>query len=161
MSRPPKALALALTEPLRDDVGFDTGHVVVRPISFVHYARAQVRESEVRDRCKDACKDCPGPDAPDGCLTRRFPTVVAGRADWPMCPLGMLRNETWNEVCEVFVASKYAPSAVRPERQSAWVRDALNHLYAAIRREDDARAKASTKPSTANLWGRREPPGAG
>lgn len=119
------------------------------------YALAQVRAEEVRRACAGPCKGCPGPEAADGCLTRKFPQVVAGRADWPMCPQGMLRVRTWEEVTDLFVAAKVSPIG-GPEERPAFVQDCLVHLFAAVRNEDERKTREAQKGAGGpNFSGRR------
>lgn len=117
------------------------------------YALAQARADEVRAACETPCRGCPGPEAEDGCLSRKHPQVVAGRADWPMCPLGMLRVRAWEDVVDLFVVAKMSPIG-GPEERPAFVQDALVHLYAAVRIEDERRAK-DAQSGGPNFSGRR------
>jgi len=115
-----------------------------------------VRAEDVRAACKGACADCPGPEAEDGCLTRRHPSIVAGRSDWPMCPQGMLGARTWQECVELFVAAKVSPIG-HPEDRPAFVQDALVSLFAAVRNDDERRHKEASKGGGGgpNFSGRR------
>lgn len=133
---------------------------LAEPIRFDLYALAQMREAEVRSRCKEPCAECPGPLARDGCLTRKFPAVVGGRADWPFCPWGMLRTPAWADFVETYFVSKVAATALEPRRQSAWVRRAAAELLAAIRKNDEARQREASKPALPNFLGRRDGRGA-
>jgi len=120
------------------------------------YALAQVRADDVREACKGTCADCPGPEAEDGCLTRKYPALVAGRSDWPMCPQGMLRVRTWQECVDLYVAAKVSPIG-HPEGRPAFVQDALVSLFAAVRVDDERRAKEAQKGPAAGpkFTGRR------
>lgn len=120
------------------------------------YALAQVRADEVRSACAKPCADCPGPEADDGCLTRKFPAAVAGRADWPFCPQGMLQVRTWQECVELYVAAKVSPIAGFPDDRPAFVQDAMVSLFTAVRNDDERRAKEASKgPAGPNFTGRR------
>lgn len=120
------------------------------------YALAQVRADDVRSACKKSCADCPGPEAENGCLTRKFPAAVAGRADWPMCPMGMLRVRAWEEIVDLYVAAKVSPLAGFPDAHPAFVQDAMVTLFTAVRNDEDRRVKEAAKPGAGPTFtGRR------
>lgn len=110
------------------------------------YALAQAREKEVRAACAERCKDCPGPEHPSGCLSRPATTrPVAGRSDWPICPMGMLRTRAWEEIVDLYLAAKVSPIAGFPEAHPAWVQDGVIALLSAVRAEEDRQLKDARK----------------
>lgn len=120
------------------------------------YALAQARAEEVTAACQTPCRDCPGPGVEGGCETRAHPKAVAGRADWPMCPLGMLRAPTWRAIVDAFVASKVSPLQEWPEGYTAFAHEGMVELHAAVRKEDERRAReASGRPGGPVFSGRR------
>lgn len=126
------------------------------------YALAQARASEVQRACGTACKDCAGPAEPGGCETRKWPQVVAGKADWPMCPLGMLRTAAWRALVERYLAAKIAPIQGWPNGFSAWAYDAMLELHMAVREEDERKVReASGSSGGPNFSGRRASRGRG
>lgn len=108
------------------------------------YALAQARRGEVLAACKRACDGCPGPHAPHGCRTRKPPTVVLDRKDWPMCPAGMLRAEGWQALVGLYVASQVSPLADWPIAYPAWVVDGMTELLSAIRTEESRQMRIAT-----------------
>lgn len=100
------------------------------------YALAQARADDVEAACSTPCKGCPGLDHPQGCMTRKWPRAVAGRADWPMCPLGMLRLPAWRALVDRYFASKVSALDGWPAAYSAWAHDAMLEVRAAASREE-------------------------
>ncbi len=120
------------------------------------YALAQARVEDVRAACAERCKDCPGPEAENGCLTRKASGVVAGRSDWPFCPLGMLQVRAWRAVVDLFIAAKVSPIAGFPEDRPAVIQDALIELHCAVRSEEERKARnVSRNPGGPVFTGRR------
>jgi hypothetical protein len=89
--------------------------------------------------CGKRCEDCPGPESPESaCHT--WKGVALGKANWPMCPVGMTRVKAWSELTEVAFAQK-ATGAVEP--LTAWGHAGLLELHAAIREEEARRLEAA------------------
>lgn len=109
------------------------------------YALAQARVAEVKRACDGPCKGCPGPGMPEGCETRKWPVAVAGRADWPLCPLGMLRVPTWQDIVDTKVATKLSPIAGFPECLTAGAFRGLVELQDALAREDERTMRAASQ----------------
>lgn len=118
-----------------------------RADDFALYALAQARVAEVQQAC-GGCHGCPGPGAPDGCETRRVPRVVAGRADWPLCPLGMLRVPAWRDIVDLKVAAKVSPISGFPDCLTAGAFRALLELHDAIMSEDQHQMRSATSGSS-------------
>lgn len=113
------------------------------------YALAQARVLDVKRACDGPCKDCPGPGMPDGCETRKHPKAVAGRADWPMCPLGMLRVPAWQDIVDMKLAARVSPIHGFPDCLTAGAFRGLLELHDAVAREDERQVKeASGRAST-------------
>lgn len=109
------------------------------------YAHAQARVGDVKRACDGPCKGCPGPGAPEGCERRGWPRVVAGRADWPVCPLGMLRVPTWQDIVDTKVAARISPLADFPNCLTAGAYRGLVELHDALAREEERAVKAISK----------------
>lgn len=109
------------------------------------YAYAQARVADVKRVCDKPCKGCPGPGVPDGCERRGWPRVVAGRADWPVCPLGMLRVPLWQDIVDTKVAARISPIADFPNCLTAGAYRGLIELQDALAIEGERLAKAVTK----------------
>lgn len=112
------------------------------------YALAQARVSDVKRACDGPCKDCPGPGMPQGCETRKWPVAVAGRADWPLCPLGMLRVPAWQDIVDLKVAARISPISGYPECLTAGAFRGLVELHDALAREDERAIRAAQKGSS-------------
>lgn len=123
------------------------------------YALAQARVVDVKRACDVPCKGCPGPGMPDGCEVRGWPAAVAGRADWPLCPLGMLRVPTWQDIVDVKLAARVSPIAGFPDCLTAGAVRGLLELHDAVVREDTRQmneaSKKSANPSRPDFSGRR------
>ena len=127
------------------------------------YALAQARAAEVEEAYRPTCTDCPGPGEPGGCETRKR-VPVAGRVDWPDCPLAMLRAPTWQQIVERYILSKVSPLAVVPSQLSAFASEALVELHTAVRREEDRAFEAARSGSAhrgPTFTGRSKAPGSG
>lgn len=105
-------------------------------VSLADFARAQARAVDVDRACAKRCADCPGPGVPGGCETRPKPGMIAGRADWPVCPAGLLREPTWRRIAGLYMASLVAPLERWPRGWKAYVVDGLVQLRAAVREEE-------------------------
>lgn len=112
------------------------------------YALAQARVGDVKRACDGPCQDCPGPGVPDGCETRAFPRAVAGRADWPMCPLGMLRVPTWQDVVDLKLAARVSPIHGFPDCLTAGAFRGVLELHDAVAREDERQIKEASGRSS-------------
>ncbi len=120
------------------------------------YAAAEARAEDVRAACVERCKGCPGPESEGGCLTRKASGVVAGRADWPLCPLGMLQVRAWRGVVDLFIAAKVSPLAGFPEDRPAYIHDGLIELHCAVRSEEERKSRAvSRNPGGPQFTGRK------
>lgn len=108
------------------------------------YALAQARRPEVAAACARTCKGCPGPEARDGCRTRKPPAVVLDRKDWPMCPLGMLKAKGWQELVGLYITSQASPLAGWPDAYATWAVEGMTELQAAIRAEEARQIKTAT-----------------
>lgn len=115
-----------------------------RPILAL-YAAAQARADDVEAACRSACKGCPGIEHPNGCHTRKWPRAVAGRADWPTCPMGMLRLPAWRSLVDEYFAAKVAPLEGWPRAYTAWAHDGMLEIRAAANREEARRFDEQTK----------------
>lgn len=120
------------------------------------YALAQARAGDVKQACEAACKGCPGPGEEGGCETRKWPKAVAGRADWPVCPYGMLRTPTWRDITDTYISTKISPLAGFPDCLTAGAYRGLLELNDAVRNEDVRKAKEASKaPGGPQFNGRR------
>ena len=120
------------------------------------YALAQARADEVVRSCDAHCKDCPGPGEQEGCESRKWPSAVAGRSDWPTCPMGMLRAPAWRAIVDAYVASKVSPLRDWPDGYAAFAHEGMIELHAAVRREDDRKIQQAAKRSDGpSFTGRR------
>lgn len=124
------------------------------------YALAQARVVEVKKACDKPCKDCPGPGMPGGCEEREAvrPKVVAGRADWPLCPLGLLRVPVWQDIVDLKRASKVSPIAGFPDCLTAGALHGLLELQDALAQEDERQIREAQRQSSSggpNFSGRR------
>lgn len=112
------------------------------PPDLTKYALAQVRADEVSRACARSCGGCPGPGVEDGCETRSgWPKTLAGEAEWPMCPLGMLRAPAWREIVDTYVAAKVSPIDGWTNGFVAFAHDGVVELHSAVRREDERRTR--------------------
>lgn len=111
------------------------------------YAHAQARARDVLHACEQACKGCPGPGEEGGCETRTPPKLVAGRADWPICPMGLLKVQAWRDIVDLKIASRISPLAGFPDNLSAFAFRGLLELETEVRREDERQAAESRKTS--------------
>lgn len=100
------------------------------------------------EACEKRCADCPGPEAPNGCHTRKFPRTVAGRADWPMCPLGLTRVAFWRSCVDRYFAALISPLAGWPDSHTAVAHDCMVELKVALNREDRRKADAATQDAS-------------
>lgn len=128
------------------------------------YALAQARAEEVTRACEQPCKGCPGPGEEGGCETRSYPKAVAGRADWPACPLGMLRAPAWRSIVDAFVSAKVSPLSGWPDSYTAFAHEGMLELHAAVRREDERRIQSASSGSSSggpSFSGRRVARGGG
>lgn len=112
------------------------------------YALAQARVADVKRACDVPCKDCPGPGVPDGCETRRWPQVVAGRSDWPVCPLGMLRVPTWQDIVDLKVAARISPISGYPDCLTSGAYRGLVDLHEALAREEERTVRNATQQNS-------------
>lgn len=101
------------------------------------YALAQVKAQEVERVMSSRCSGCSGErcDQP-----MRVP--VAGRADWPACPLAMLRAPSWRSLVDTFLAARISPLAGWPDAYTAWAVEGLVELHSAIRTDEEQQRKA-------------------
>lgn len=111
-------------------------------VSLDTYALAESRAAQIHHELGARCRECPGLDASDGCATRRRPEVIAGKHDWPVCPMGLLRNTAWRGLVDVYVQAQISPLAGWPDAYSAWAVHGMTALRLAVRREEMRQAKA-------------------
>lgn len=100
-------------------------------------AVAESRSNLVSRATATACKGCPGPLAPDGCSSRKFPPGIAKRNDWPMCPRGLRSLPAWQDVVDVYASSKVSPIANFPDGYTAWAVRGVFELHRAVREEQE------------------------
>lgn len=117
------------------------------------YAIAQARSELVEAACRDQCAGCPGPMAPNGCASRKYPRVVAGQT-WPMCPLGMLRVPAWIELRDAYLAAQVSPLQDWPDGFTLWAYQGMLALQQAVRQERD-KPLPTAGPDEPNFSGRR------
>lgn len=120
------------------------------PPSLELYALAQVHADQVKAECLPRCKDCPGPDAPDGCHGRPFRRSFLKRADWPRCQLGMLIEPTWQGIVSVYRQAQIASPRGWPDAYPAFVVAGVTELKLAVAKDMEERTKSARKAATSD-----------
>lgn len=89
--------------------------------------------------------------------------AVAGRADWPLCPLGMLRVPAWQDIVDIKLAARVSPIANFPDCLTAGAFRGVLELHDAVAREDERQIKDAQNrgASGPNFSGRRTARGEG
>lgn len=117
------------------------------------YAQAQARARDVLHGCEKACEGCPGPGEEGGCETRTPPKLVAGRADWPICPMGLLKVPAWRDIVALKIGARVSPIAGFPDCLTSFAFRGLLELENEVRREDERQADERRKATQAPAGG--------
>jgi hypothetical protein len=107
------------------------------------YALATVKSMEIDRELATRCAGCTGPQAADGCQTRRVTRAVG--VDWPLCPRAMLRAPTWDGILQTYLAAQISPLAEWPEAYAPYVVDGCAAIRAAVRKADEEKMERSRR----------------
>jgi hypothetical protein len=78
----------------------------------------------------------PGHVCGEGCdRPAAQPRMIAGRSDWPCCPVAVTADPSWRAVCDLYLASQVSPLSPWPDGYPAWVVAAMVALRAAVETE--------------------------
>lgn len=114
------------------------------------YALAQVRAQDVERVMLSRCADCSG----ERC-DKPMRVMVAGRVDWPACPLAMLRAPSWRALVDTFLAARISPLTGWPDGYTAWAVEGLVELQSAIRQEEERQRQNPSSGGAPVFSGRR------